>query len=106
MLPWCQAHDVALVAYSPFGSGSFPAPEGAGGRRLEAIAQRHSATPRQVALAYLLRHEGAFVIPKASKAVHVEENAKAATVTLTGTDLRELDHAFPRGPRPAELPML
>ncbi len=26
VIPWCEAHGVAVVAYSPFGSGDFPAP--------------------------------------------------------------------------------
>ncbi len=47
---------IAVVAYSPFGSQSgFPAPRSAGGRVLQEIAELHGASPRQVALRFLLR---------------------------------------------------
>ncbi|MFL5272599.1 MAG: aldo/keto reductase [Anaeromyxobacteraceae bacterium] len=103
VLPWCAAHGVALVAYSPFGSGDFPAPESPGGRALAAVARAHGATPRQVALAFLTREPGTFAIPKAARAAHARENARA--IELTADDVRRLDAAFPRGaPRP--LPIL
>ena len=55
VIPWCAANGVAVVAYSPFGSGDFPAPRSAGGKVLADIAGAHGATPRQVALAFLTR---------------------------------------------------
>ncbi len=54
-IPACEERGVAVVAYSPFGSGSFPSPRGRGGRVLAEIAAAHGATPRQVALAFLVR---------------------------------------------------
>jgi diketogulonate reductase-like aldo/keto reductase len=106
VLPWCAAHGVALVAYSPFGHDDFPEADTAGGKALAAIAQAHGATPRQVALAALTRHESVFAIPKASRAAHAEENAGAMALTLTAADHAALDAAFPRGPRKRHLPML
>jgi diketogulonate reductase-like aldo/keto reductase len=55
VVPWCEARGIAVVGYSPFGSGSFPGPRSAGGRAQEAIAATHGATPRQIALAFLAR---------------------------------------------------
>ena len=49
VLPWCERHRVAVVAYSPFGHGRLPGPRTAGGRALLQIAAAHNATPRQVA---------------------------------------------------------
>ena len=66
VLPWCEAHDVAVVAYSPFGHGSFPGPHTPGGRVLAEIAAAHNATPRQVALRFLERRPLLFTIPKAT----------------------------------------
>ena len=106
VLPWCEAHEVSVVAYSPFGSGEFPAPGSAGGLVLQRVADAHGATPRQVALRFLLREERVFVIPKASSIAHVEENAGAGGLRLTEAELALLDGAFPRGRRPATLPML
>jgi diketogulonate reductase-like aldo/keto reductase len=105
-LPWCVQHGVALVGYSPFGSGRFPGAKSKGGRVLARIAAAHGATPRQVALRFLVREPALFAIPKASSAGHVEENARAGGLALSPAELAELDAAFPRGPRPRELPTL
>jgi diketogulonate reductase-like aldo/keto reductase len=106
VLPWCERHDVAVVAYSPFGSGSFPGPRTAGGRVLARIAAAHGATPRQVALAFLVRAPSVVAIPKASTPEHVVENAGAGGLRLADDDVAALARVFPRGPRPRELPTL
>lgn len=105
VLPWCEAHGVALVGYSPFGSGSFPSPASAGGRALAEVAKVRGATPRQVALAYLTRRPALFTIPKAANASHVEDNAGAADLPLEPDDIEKLERAFPLGRRRG-LPML
>jgi len=107
VIPWCTRHGVAVVAYSPFGSDSgFPAPGSAGGRVLRQIADRHGATPRQVALRFLLRESSVLAIPKACTAEHVLDNAKAGELELTDADLALIDAAFPRGKHPRSLPMI
>jgi len=106
VIPWCVQHGVAVVAYSPFGSGAFPGPRTKGGRVLATIAAARGATPRQVALAFIVQSRPLFAIPKAGRRDHVEENAAAAAVRLTATDITRLERAFPRGRRPRELPTL
>ncbi|HEV7731864.1 MAG TPA: aldo/keto reductase [Candidatus Binatia bacterium] len=106
VLPWCERHDVAVVAYSPFGRDGFPGPRTARGRVLERIAADHDATPRQVALRFLVRRPSVFTIPKASVAAHVVENAGAADFILTAADLAQIDATFPLGPHPRRLPLL
>jgi diketogulonate reductase-like aldo/keto reductase len=107
VIPWCATHGLAVVAYSPFGSQSgFPAPCSAGGRVLQAIAELHGASPRQVALRFLLRNPSVFVIPKASTPEHVVDNAKAGELELTGADVARIEAAFALGPRPRSLPMI
>jgi diketogulonate reductase-like aldo/keto reductase len=54
----------------------------------------------------LLRDDSAFVIPKASKATHVDENAKAVDVRLSDADVAAIDAAFPRPRRRSGVPML
>ncbi len=101
VIPWCAAHGIAVVAYSPFGSQSgFPAPQSAGGQVLRQIADHHGATPHQVALRFLLRNPAVFAIPKASTVQHVVENAKTDQLELTSTEVAQIDKAFPRGPVP------
>jgi diketogulonate reductase-like aldo/keto reductase len=104
--PWCEAHRVAVVAYSPFGHGQFPDARTTGGRVLQEIAQAHGATPRQVALRFLVRSPDMFTIPKASDSAHVEENAGAGQLELSAAEIARIDAAFPRGSAPRSLPML
>src|SRR6202158_1166233 len=83
VIPWCEEHGVAVVAYSPFGHGRFPGPDSKKGHVLQEIAAVHRATPRQVALRFLLRWPSMFTIPKASRPQHAEENAGAGDLRLT-----------------------
>jgi diketogulonate reductase-like aldo/keto reductase len=106
VLPWCAARGVAVVAYSPFGAGSFPSPQSRGGRVLGEIADARGASPYQVALQFLLRHPSVLTIPKALGRSHVEDNAAAVRLALSAEDLDRLEGAFPRGPRPRHLPMI
>ncbi|HZR86606.1 MAG TPA: aldo/keto reductase [Bradyrhizobium sp.] len=106
VIPWCEQHKVAVVAYSPFGHDDFPQAKSKAGEVLGTIADAHGATPRQVALAFLTRKSTVFAIPKSSDAEHAAENAGAGDLTLSEAEIAALDAAFPRGPRPRSLPML
>jgi diketogulonate reductase-like aldo/keto reductase len=101
VIPFCAQHEIAVVAYSPFGSGQFPA-----SRALRAIAEERGATPRQVALRFLVREPHVFAIPKAARAEHALENAGAAQIELMDDDLRRIERAFPRGRRRKGVPMI
>jgi diketogulonate reductase-like aldo/keto reductase len=90
LIPWCRQRRIAIMAYTPLGQGSFLAH-----RALREIADRHGATPAQVALAWLLRQDGMIVIPKATQPEHVRDNRGAIGVKLTDADLAALDRAFP-----------
>ena len=87
----CAAYGVAVVGYSPFGQGNFPD----GNPVLAEIAAAHGATPRQVALRFLVRHPGSFTIPKSSSIAHVEENARAGDLQLDADEIARIDAAFP-----------
>jgi diketogulonate reductase-like aldo/keto reductase len=106
VLPWCQKHRLAVVGYSPFGSGRFPDASSREGRVLAEIAKAHRATPRQVALRFLVREENLFTIPMSTNPKHAEENAAAAELKLSAEELRRIDAAFPLGPKPRFLPTL
>jgi diketogulonate reductase-like aldo/keto reductase len=101
VLPWCESHDIALVGYSPFGSGRFR-PH----KVLTDIAKSHDATPRQVALAFLTRRPSLFAIPKSSTSQHVEDNSGSAKIQLNDSDLERIAAAFPLGNPPRTLPTL
>jgi diketogulonate reductase-like aldo/keto reductase len=99
VLPFCEAHGIAVVGYSPFGSGRFPGPRSGGGRVLAEIAAKHGATPRQVALAFLVRRPSLFAIPKSSNADRAVENAGAVRLALDADEIARIEAAFPLGPR-------
>jgi diketogulonate reductase-like aldo/keto reductase len=106
VIPWCEAHGMAVVAYSPFGHGQFPGPRTAGGRVLEEIARAHGATPRQVALRFLVRRPSVLAIAKAANPDHAAENAGAGDLRLNDGEIARISQAFPPGPPPRGLPML
>mgnify|MGYP001357104818 CR=1 FL=1 len=117
ILPWCEAHGVTLIAYSPLGRGmltgrlkrtdiadgdfraTLPRYQGETFdqnrrivERIEAVAQRAGATASQVALAWLLHKTGSAIpIPGTKRIEYLEENAGAADVHLTQADIAELD---------------
>jgi diketogulonate reductase-like aldo/keto reductase len=90
LLPWCRENGVPVMAYSPLEQGRLlTQPE------LATVARRHDATPAQVALAWVLRHDQLCVIPRAGRPAHVRENRAAVDIRLNDEDLAELDRAFP-----------
>ncbi|MFK0261307.1 aldo/keto reductase [Streptomyces angustmyceticus] len=100
LFPRCRELAVPLMAYSPVEQGRL-----LGHDALTALASARGATPAQVALAWVLRHDDVIAIPKAAGAAHVEENRAALDLSLTNDDLRFLDDAFPppSGKQPLEL---
>jgi diketogulonate reductase-like aldo/keto reductase len=101
LLPWCLAHLVTVMAYSPLGQGgkllNSPA--------IRNVAQKHQVSPAQVALAWCLR-QPVVAIPKAGSVKHVEENAAATDLQLDAEDLAAIDRAFPPPKRKQPLDML
>ena len=73
---------------------------------LQAIADAHGASARQVALSFLTRTPSVFAIPKASTSEHAADNAAAGELVLSEAEIAAFDHAFPRGPKPRGLPTL
>ena len=107
VLPWCTKHNLAVVAYTPFGqSAAAFDPKNRQGGVLAQVAKAHGATVRQVALAFLLRQPEVFVIPKAAGIAHVADNAGAAGLELSAAQIAHIDAAFPRGKARRGLPMI
>ena len=106
MLPFCRERGIAVVGYSPFGSGHFPSADSGGGRVLAEIAAERGVSPRAVALAFLVREPGTFIIPRSYDPDHVEANAAAGDLELTQEETARIDQAFPRGPRRQGVPIL
>lgn len=101
LLPWCRAHRVPVMAYSPLEQGRILK-----NKTLRAVADRLNATPAQIALAWVLRQPGVMAIPKAGHVERVRENRGAIEIVLAPEDLDELNEAFPRPARKTPLEML
>jgi len=95
VIPWCREHGVAVVAYSPFGSGRFPSATSAGAKVLARIAADRGVSAYQAALAFLIKQSEAFAIPKAARIEHARDNAAAAELELDAAEMNALDAAFP-----------
>jgi 2,5-diketo-D-gluconate reductase B len=81
-----QANDYWLVAYSPLAQGRVlddPV--------LAEIAEKHDATPAQVALAWLLARDNVAAIPKASSREHMADNLAARDLDLDDEDIERID---------------
>jgi len=100
LLPWCRDWGMPLMAYSPVDRGALVQND-----IVVEIAEKHDATPAQVALAWVLRNDGVCAIPKASIPEHVRENVRALDLRLDNEDHKLLDEAFPapRSPSPLDV---
>jgi diketogulonate reductase-like aldo/keto reductase len=100
LLPWCRRHGMPVMAYSPFEQGRL-----IGHPVLRGIGVRHHATSAQIALAWVLAHDGVVAIPESGTPEHVRQNRAALEVVLSEDDLLELDAAFepPSMPVPLEV---
>jgi diketogulonate reductase-like aldo/keto reductase len=98
LLPWCRDWGMPVMAYSPIDRGSLVSNDA-----LAAIAERHSATPAQVALSWVLRRDDVCAIPKAALREHVHENRGALDLQLDSADLKLIDEAFPPPTKPQPL---
>lgn len=88
VLSHCERHGVGFIPWAPLSAGALATRGGV----LEGIAQRLSATPSQVALAWLLKRSPVvLLIPGTGTVKHLEENTRAAALSLSDEDFRALD---------------
>ena len=92
LLPWCERHDLPVMAYSPLGG---PNSSLLGDPTLARIGAAHSCSAATVALAWTIRSGKIIAIPESGSAAHVRENALALSLMLTPHELETLDAAHP-----------
>ena len=80
VLDHCEAEGIGFIPWFPLDAGKL-----AGGDTLAEASEALSATPSQVALAWLLRRSPVMLpIPGTSSVAHLEENVAAAGVEMPG----------------------
>ena len=95
MVEFAREREIALVPFFPLGSAfRGGAARLAGDRAIARVADKHAATPSQIALAWLLaRYDRMLLIPGTTSVAHLEENMAAAEFELDAADLAALDLA-------------
>jgi pyridoxine 4-dehydrogenase len=93
MVEFARRHEIAYVPFFPLGSAFRGGPARlAAEAAIVEVADKHDATPSQIALAWLLaRYERMLLIPGTSSLAHLEENMAAIAIELDDADLAGLD---------------
>ncbi|SMQ59654.1 Predicted oxidoreductase [Plantibacter sp. VKM Ac-1784] len=87
LLDWSTEHGVAFIPWFPLATGALSKEDGP----LTQLAERHDATPSQLALAWLLKRSRVMLpIPGTSSIEHLEDNLQGATIELTDDEFEEL----------------
>ena len=88
VLEYCEKHSIAFIPWFPVAAGKLTKPGGA----LDHAAKKHGATLSQLSLAWLLQHSPVILpIPGTSSVQHLEENMKAADLSLSAHDWAEIE---------------
>jgi diketogulonate reductase-like aldo/keto reductase len=85
LLEACEAHGVALEAYSPLGTGRH-----LGNERVRELAERYGRTPAQVLIRWALQRQ-LVVLPKSTHRERIAENAQVFDFELSAEDMATLD---------------
>jgi pyridoxine 4-dehydrogenase len=89
-LQYCEKNNIAFIPWFPVASGKLAQSGGA----LDGIAKRHGATVAQISLAWLLHRSPVILpIPGTSSVAHLEENMKAAEISLSKAEMEEIETA-------------
>jgi len=94
VLPYSQAEDMTVIAYSPLDKGHISARNDL----LNEIGKRYGMTPAQIILNWIIHQKNVVTIPKATNLVHVRENAAAANFVLDEEDIRQIAKVFSAEP--------
>ena len=90
VLEYCEEHGLAFIPWYPVAAGKLTQPGG----KLDTIAKRHGATVAQLSIAWLLYRSPVMLpIPGTSSVEHLEENMKTATISLSDSELKEIEKA-------------
>jgi diketogulonate reductase-like aldo/keto reductase len=86
VLEYCQQNNILLTAYSPINQGHFRT-----NQTLQAVAQTHSKTPYQIAIAWLVMQPRVITIPMSFNPIHIKENFDAADIVLSEEEMKQLN---------------
>ena len=89
VVEYCQQNDILITAYSPVKFRNLSV-----NKTIQTIADVHSATPYQIALAWLVAQPRVITIPMSYDPQHIRENFKAAEIELTPEEFKTLNELY------------
>jgi pyridoxine 4-dehydrogenase len=93
-LAWCEKRRIGFLPWYPMAAGRILKADHPSLNGLAEIAGRHSATPAQLALAWLLQKSPVMIpIPGTSRVAHLEENVAAAALQLSAEEIASTEEA-------------
>ncbi|WP_327272181.1 aldo/keto reductase [Streptomyces sp. NBC_01224] len=93
VLKLCETHHLAFLPWFPLANGALT---GEAAAALAGVADRHGATPGQIALAWLLHRSPALCpTPGTGSPVHLAENLGAREIRLSAEDMSCLESLAP-----------
>ncbi len=95
VIPYCQDHNITVMAYSPIKHLNALDPHGPQRLLLRELASKYHSTEHVIALAWVIRQPQVIAIPKASQREHLLTNLSALTLDLSPDDEKRLDTLFP-----------
>jgi aryl-alcohol dehydrogenase-like predicted oxidoreductase len=88
VVDYCEKKGIAFLPWFPVGGGALVQPGG----KLDTAAKKHGASLSQISIAWLLHRSPVMLpIPGTSSLKHLEENMKAADITLSDTEWAEIE---------------
>lgn len=90
VLQYCEQHNLAFIPWFPVAAGKLARPGG----KLDELAKRHEVSVSQLSIAWLLHRSPVMIpIPGTSSVAHLEENMKAAEISLSDDEMKEIEDA-------------
>ena len=87
VVSYCEEHGIGFIPFYPQNVGAWE-----NSALMKKIISRTSATPRQIALAWLLKTSPVILpIPGTSSLTHLEENVAACNVELSAADMNDFE---------------
>jgi aryl-alcohol dehydrogenase-like predicted oxidoreductase len=99
LVDFCREREIAFVPFFPLGSAFAGGPAKlAAEPAVASVADKHGATPSQVALAWLLaRYDRMLLIPGTTSVAHLDENMASGELALDDEDLAGLESVQQHG---------
>jgi pyridoxine 4-dehydrogenase len=90
VLQYCEKHGLAFIPWFPVAAGKLAKPGG----KLDKMAKQHGTSVSQLSLAWLLHRSPVILpIPGTSSVAHLEDNLKAADLSLSADNMKAIEQA-------------